>query len=396
MNTVLSLGIILLGGLAIEKVVSRLNIPAITSYMVLGIFLGPTFMDLAGEGVIGASELISHIVLGIIAFQIGSNFYLENFRRIGKTVVSISIFETTGSWLLVTVGIYYFAAQPLYIALIYGAISAATAPAATMMVIRQYRAKGVFTDMLLGVVAIDDAWGIIAFSISLLIAVNLVAGGLGEIGMFHVIMNVGGHIIFSIALGAIMAFLLYKAGAYIRRKGDTLTLILGALLISTGIALYFDLSPLLANMSFGAVLVNIDKRAFRFFDFIKSIDWPLYILFYVLVGVNLKIELLSALGLIASVYIIFRIVGKISGAYIGGFIGGAESGVRKYMGIALMPQAGVALGLALSARSNFPQIGEAMFAAITASTIVYELFGPLATRYALFRVGDARKKATIS
>ncbi len=385
MNTVLCLGIVLIGALVAEKIVNYLKVSAITSYILLGILLGPYALNITGEGLIASSELLSNIVLGFIAFHIGKNFSLENFRKIGKTVLSVSISVTVATLICVTVGIYYVAHQPFYIALLFGAISTATAPATTMMVIRQYKARGLFTDVLLGTVAIDAAWGIMIFSISLAIAQILQPGQFSELIIIFVTMKVGGKIFFSMILGLIMAFLVSRISVYLKRREDVLTFILGAILINSGIALYFHMSPLLSNMFFGAVLVNIEKTAFRFFDSLNAVDWPIYIMFYVIAGANLDVGLLSTLGLIGSVYIISRIIGRIGGAYAGAVIVGTDKSIKKYMGLALMSQAGAAIGLAMMAKVNLPQTGGAILNIIIATTVIYEILGPIATRYALLK-----------
>jgi Kef-type K+ transport system membrane component KefB len=388
MNTILCLGIILVGALVAEKIVSYLKVPAITSYILLGILLGPYALNVTSEGLLTASELLSNIVLGFIAFHIGKIFSHENFRRIGKAVLSISLSETLGAWICVTAGIYYLAHQPFYVALLFGAISAATAPATTMLIIRQYRARGLFTDVLLGTVAIDDAWGIIIFSVSLAIAQIVQLGQSSELIIMFAMMKAAGKVFFSMILGLIMAFLVSKISVYLKRKEHVLTFILGAILINTGIALYFHISPLLSNMFFGAVLVNIEKTAFRFFDSLNAVDWPIYIMFYVLAGANLDIGLLSTLGLIGSVYITLRVAGKMGGAYVGGAIAVTEKSIKKYIGLALMPQAGVAIGLAMLAKVNLPHKGGAILNTIIATTVIYEILGPIATRYALKKAGD--------
>jgi len=385
MNTILCLGIILVGAIIAEKIVNYIKIPAITSYILLGILLGPFALNVTGEGLMASSELFSNIVLGFIAFHIGKNFSLENFRRIGTAVLSVSLSVTVATLICVTVGIYYVAHQPFHIALMFGAISTATAPATTMMVIRQYKARGLFTDVLLGTVAIDDAWGIMIFSVSLAIAQIVQLGQFSELIIMFVAMKAAGKIFFSMILGLIMAFLVSRISVYLKRREDVLTFILGAILINTGIALYFHMSPLLSNMFFGAVLVNIEKTSFRFFDSINTVDWPLYVMFYVLAGANLDIGLLSALGLIGSVYIISRIIGRIGGAYAGAVIAGAENSIKRYMGLALMAQAGVAIGLAMMAKVNLPHIGGAILNTIIATTVIYEILGPIATRYALLK-----------
>ncbi len=385
MNTILCLGIVLVGALVAEKIVNYLKVPAITSYILLGILLGPYALNVTGEGLMAASELLSNIVLGFIAFHIGKNFSLEHFKRIGKAVLSISLSVTVATLICVTVGIYYVAQQPFHIALLFGAISTATAPATTMMIIRQYKARGLFTDVLLGTVAIDDAWGIMIFSVSLAIAQILQLGQFSELVIMFVTMKAAGKIFFSMILGLIMAFLVSKISVYLKRREDVLTFILGAILINTGIALYFHMSPLLSNMFFGAVLVNIEKTSFRFFDSLSAVDWPLYVMFYVLAGANLDVGLLSTLGLIGSVYIISRIIGRIGGAYAGAVIVGAEKSIKKYMGLALMAQAGVAIGLAMLAKVNLPHTGGDILNTIIATTVIYEILGPIATRYSLLK-----------
>ena len=388
MNTILCLGIVLVGALVAEKIIGYLKVPAITSYILLGILLGPYALNVTGGGLIASSELLSNIVLGFIAFHIGKNFSVEHFKRIGKAVLSVSISVTIATLICVTAGIYYMAHQPFHIALLFGAIATATAPATTMMVIRQYKARGLFTDVLLGTVAIDDAWGIMIFSISLAIAQVLQIGQFSEWIIMTVTIKAAAKIFLSVILGFITAIIASKISGYLKRREDVLTFILGAILINTGVALYFHMSPLLSNMFFGAVLVNIEKTSFKFFESVNNVDWPLYVMFYVLAGANLDIGLLNSLGLIGSVYIISRIIGRIGGAYAGAVIAGAEQSIRRYMGLALMAQAGVAIGLAMMAKASLPHSGGAILNTIIATTVVYEIFGPIATRYALLKAKD--------
>ena len=388
MNTILCLGIVLVGALVAERIISYLKIPAITSYILLGILLGPYALNVTGGGLIASSELLSNIVLGFIAFHIGKNFSVEHFKRIGKAVLSVSITVTVATLICVTVGIYYVAHQPFHIALLFGAISTATAPATTMMVIRQYKARGMFTDVLLGTVAIDDAWGIMIFSVSLAIAQVLQVGQFSEWIIMAVTIKAAAKIFLSVILGSIMAIIASRISGYLKRREDVLTFILGAILINTGVALYFHMSPLLSNMFFGAMLVNIEKTSFKFFESVNSVDWPLYVMFYVLAGANLDIGLIGSLGLIGSVYIISRIIGRIVGAYAGAVIAGTEQSIRRYMGLALMAQAGVAIGLAMMAKASLPHTGGAILNTIIATTVVYEIFGPIAARYALLKAKD--------
>jgi NhaP-type Na+/H+ or K+/H+ antiporter len=388
MNTILCIGIILVGALIAEKIVNYIKVPAITSYILLGILLGPYALNITGEGLLESSELLSNIVLGFIAFHIGKNFSLRNFKSIGRSILSISIGETIGAWICVAAGVYYLAHQPFYIAILLGAIAPATAPTTTMMVIRQYRSKGKFTEILLGVVAIDDAWGIIIFSLSLSVAHVFQAGQFSELAMLFVTLKTVGEILLSMILGSTIAFLVSKVSVHLKRSETMLTFILGAILINTGLAMYFDFSPLLSNMFFGAMLVNIDKTAFRYFNSLSNADWPLYVMFYVVAGANLEIGLLSTLGLIGSVYIAFRAIGLFGGAYVGGVIAQTDKKITRYLGLALMPQAGVAIGLAMLAKVSFPDAGVLIFNTVIATTVVFEIFGPVATRYVLVKAGD--------
>ena len=392
MNTIASLGTVLLGGLAAEKFVNRYNIPAISSYILLGILIGPYVFDLLSHGMMDSTDLLSNVVLGFIAFHIGNNFSIANFRAIGRPVISISMAESLLASVFVTAGVHYIGGQPFYISIIYGALASATAPAATMMVVRQYKASGRFTDTMLGVVAIDDAWGIILFSLCLSMAHAVRPGDIADLSIYLILMKSAGEIFLSIALGVTLAFIIRRSPSYIKLKGDILTFVLGAVLINTGIALWLGISPLLANISMGGALVNIDREAFRYFDSIKAIDWPLYIVFYVLAGASMDIHLVLSIGFVGLVYIIFRAFGKIAGAYIGGAVIQAPKDMKKYMGLALVPQAGVALGLAMIARNSFPEIGRTIFTTIAATTVIYEIFGPMATRYALLKAGQIRQE----
>ena len=332
-------------------------------------------------------------MLGLIAFALGQNFTKQFFQRIGRTVICISITETVLCWILVTAAVFIFTGQPFYVALIFGAIASATAPAATVMVVREYKSKGSFTDTLLGVVAIDDAWCLIIFAISLALskALALHAGngfvlkavGFSLIGIFGAFL-----------IGGLVAFSVSFFSKYIRTPTELLIYTLGFVLFTAGIALKLHLSVLLANMFLGAVLINIKSTNFRFFEVLRSIDPPLYLLFFCLVGANLEIGLLKGVSSVGLVYLIFRVIGKIVGANIGARIVQAEPQVRKYLGWGLLPQAGVALGCALIIKSDFPQVGQDIFTAIVASTVIYELIGPVFTRLALGKAGNITSSQT--
>ncbi len=386
--TVLSLGFILLAGLLSGKLIRQLKIPMVTAYLVLGIIIGPSALNLVSQGILTSSGLISNIVLGLIAFSIGQNFALERFRKIGKPVIWISILAAIAPWFLISVTFLILLKQPFYIALLFGAISSATAPAATMMVVREYKARGSFTDTLLGIVAIDDAWCLIIFAVSFAIAKAFAVHTVANPFIFKVIFHSLLEVIGAFILGGVLALILSYLSRFVSTPADLLIYTLGFIFLNTGLALYFNFSVLLANMFLAAVLVNVHQVSFKFFEALRSIDSPLYLLFFVLVGANLEIGLLKGLGLLGLGYIIFRSLGKIGGAYLGGIIAQVPARMKKYMGLALLPQAGVALGVALIAKAEFPQIGSIIFTTIVATTVIYEIIGPLFTRISLKKAGE--------
>ncbi|MFA5090016.1 MAG: cation:proton antiporter [Candidatus Omnitrophota bacterium] len=388
MNTILGLGFILFTGLLSAKLIKKIKFPAVTAYLLLGIFIGPSLFRLVPEGILNSSGLISNVVLGIIAFGIGQNFSRYHLRRIGKSVLCISILEACGAWVLVTSIFYLILRQPFYLSLLFGAISSATAPAATVMVIREYRAKGNFTDTLLGVVAIDDAWCLIIFAISLAISQAIYAHILATFFLakvfFYSLLSIFGAFI----LGAFSAMLLSIFYRFVRTPTELLILTLGLIFLNIGLAIWLHLSVLLASMFLGAVLVNLNRYSFKFFDSLKIIGSPLFLLFFVLAGANLEIGILGKLSIVGLSYLIFRVVGKMLGANLGARIANASTSVRRYLGYGLIPQAGVALGCALIVKSDFPQVGNMIFTTIVATTVVYELIGPLCTKYALRKAED--------
>jgi len=387
-NTIFSLGLILLFGFAGAKLIRRLKIPSITAYLLLGILVGPHAFNLVSKGILASSGLISNIVLGFIAFSIGQNFLFATFKKIGKPVLFISISEAGTTCLLVTLAFLFILKQPFYIAFLFGAVASATAPAATTMVVREYRARGSFTDTLLGTVAIDDAWCLIISAVALAIlkvaAFHTMANALMSKVVFYALLEV----IAAFILGSVLALVVSYFSKHTKTTEELLIYTMGFLFLNIGLSINFNLSVLLSCMSMGAVLVNTNKVSFKFFDALRGIDSPFYILFFVLAGANLEIGLLKALGFIGVFYIISRSLGKIAGAYLGGVISNASYSMKRYMGLALLPQAGVALGIALIAKANFPQIGEMVFSTIVATTIIYELIGPSFTKFALRKAGE--------
>lgn len=388
MNNILGLGVIFLGALFLQKVIRRFKVPSVTAFLLLGIAIGPSVLSMIPKDIMVASGLITNIALSFIAFNIGEVFFKEHFKTIGKSVVWISVFEASGAWILVTSMLYFLLKLPFYEAILFGAIASATAPAATSMVIRECRAKGPFTETLLGVVAIDDAWCIIVFALSLAISKATLGHGNNGHPFFLATAKALIEILGSIMLGVGMAWIFSKFSQLVRIKSDLLIYVIGFILFTTGMALFLHLSVLLTNIVLGAAVINLNPTSFRFFETLKGIDEPIYLLFFVLTGASLEVSLLGQIGVIGITYILFRVLGKMGGAYLGGIIAGTETKIKRYLGLGLVPQAGVALGVALSAKAEFPGVGEIILTTIVATTIVYEIFGPMSTRFALSKAGE--------
>ncbi len=391
LDPILSLGIIFLSGYGVLKLINVLKIPTVTGDLLLGIIIGEEILNLVSPHILSASSFISNLVLGLIAFAIGQNFSMERFRKLGRSIILISIMEAAGAWITVTLVFHFLLGKELYISLLFGAIASATAPAATVMVIREYRAKGVFTNILLGVVAIDDAWCLMIFSISLA-AARALAAHVGGSFLLTSLLKAIIEIFGALALGTVAGVIFNKLSSSVKSAVGAQIYTLGFILTVIGLAIHLKFSILLSSMALGATLVNMKGTSQRYFESIRSIESPLYLLFFVLAGANLELASLKHIGLIGLTYLVARVTGKAVGAAIGGLLSGAPANVRKYMGFALVPQAGVALGVALIAKADFPEFGGTIFDTIVATTVVYELIGPILTKFALTKAGEIKPK----
>jgi Kef-type K+ transport system membrane component KefB len=359
----------------------------VTAYLLIGILIGPRLLNFIPPRVMGTSDFVSNLVLGIIAFSLGANFRIENIKVAGKPVLWISLLEAGFAWLIVTLVMIFYhmlGNLPLHPAFVLGAAAAATAPAATVMVIREYRANGPVTEMLLRVVAIDDAWCLIFAALAITVASAM------SVGVFNarVLLDAVVEIFAALILGGILGIFLYVMARFIRTVEEVLVVTIGSVLLAVGLAMELHLSPLLANIAFGFVVANVVKDGRLFFENLRNVDMALFLGFFVLVGANLEIDLLPKVGVMGLLYIIFRVIGKFIGVKIGSYISGAESKVGKYLAWGLVPQAGVALGVALSAKALYPKYGGIIFTTITATTVIYELIGPVAARYGLRKAGE--------
>jgi Kef-type K+ transport system membrane component KefB len=323
----------------------------------------------------------------MIAFGLGSNFKVSSMKKAGKPVLWISILEAGFAWLVVTsVMMLYFSARqmPIHPALVLGAAAAATAPAATVMVIREYRADGPLTEMLMRVVAIDDAWCLVFSALAIATANAL------NVGVFNmsVVVDAFLEIFAALLLGVILAVLLYFLLRFIVNREEILVIVIGFIFLAVGSSIRLGLSPLLASIALGIIFANIVRNSEFYFETLRQVDMVLFLAFFVLVGANLEVSIVPRIGFMGLLYMIFRVIGKFTGVKLGAFISKAGSTIGNYLGWGLVPQAGVALGVALSAKALYPKFGEIIFTTIAATTVIYELVGPIAARYGLKKAGE--------
>ncbi len=384
----LTVGTILLAGLAADYVGRHTVLPRVTILLVLGVLMGEQVLDLIPASVIEQFETITVMTLAMVGFLLGGKLTRSMFRRNGRQMVSISLWAALGTTTVVIALLIAFG-WPYDLAVILGCIAAATAPAATMDTVEETDANTHFSRLLLGIVAIDDAWALILLSLGLsALAIVHGANGFG-MSFAHAILDIGG----GVALGLIIGFPASVITGRIRPGRPMLLEALGLVFLCGGLALWLDVSFIIASMVMGITIVNTATHHAQPFHAIENVEWPFLIVFFVLAGASLDLSLISQLGLLGLLYVIARIIGKIAGAWIGATLSEAPQSVRRWMGIALLPQAGVAIGMALLASDQFPAYGQLVLTVVTGTTVLFELFGPIGTRLALRRAELAKTNA---
>ncbi|HCB66207.1 MAG: sodium:proton exchanger [Tenericutes bacterium GWC2_39_45] len=387
--------IIIATGLLFGKVAKYLRLPNVTGYLVGGLLIGPSILNLIPEESLLSLELVSAVALGFIAFSIGNEMKISYFKRVGATPIIIAIFESLFA-VIITLGAVtgYFmirgtlTMENFRFALVLSAIAAATAPAATMMVVRQYKAKGILTETLLSVVAIDDGVAIVLFGIFVALA-NALGPDAVNVSLFRQILLPFWEILLSLGIGAFLGLLLVLGVRWFTGRGNRISLVITMIFFTIFLADHFGGSTLLACMMLGGVFANISPKYEEVNGLIYFVTPPIFIMFFVLSGAELKLSVLSAVGIIGIVYVLFRVVGKIFGAWFGSQVTKVDPVVAKYLGYALIPQAGVAIGLSLIATQVLNvEMGSQIRAIILAGTLIYELIGPVITKVALKKAGE--------
>src|SRR5699024_3192337 len=363
----------------------RLKLPNVSGYIISGIVIGPYVLNLIPVNTIENMAFVGDIALAFIAFDVGRFLRKVMFMKSGLRAVVITLFETIISGLFITLTIYFIFDYDLSFALLLGVIATATAPASTMMTINQYKAEGEFVHTLLQVIALDNVVCLIFFSIA---TAAISAMDTGSLTSSHVILPIIYNIV-AIIGGFLSGILLNRLLAPdTRSDSNRLILVISLLLAISGICAIYHISPLLSCMVFGATYINTtqDKKLYAEINYFTP---PILSLFFVLSGINLDVNALFTLGVVGLAYFVIRIVGKYLGAYLGCMVTGTSESIRNNLGSALIPQAGVAIGLAfLGQRMLPPDIGNRMMTIILASSVLYELVGPISAKIALIRAGS--------
>ncbi|NLO85024.1 MAG: cation:proton antiporter [Clostridiales bacterium] len=397
MNTLLAVAIVIFSGLVISRLVNLIHLPNVTAFLLGGLLIGPSVLGLIPADMLASFDIITEVALGFIAYSIGSEFKLSYLKRIGAKPLTITLFEGMGAVILVDIvliGLSLLGVPgfdlPMCITL--GAIAAATAPAATLMVIRQYKAKGPVSEMLLPVVAMDDALGLIAFAISISLAQSIASGV--SMTVYSMLIAPLLEIIFSIVLGIGMGLVLSYIAKFFKSRGNKLALAIAFVLTALALCDMWNLSNLLCIMMIGAVMTNLCNCANVIIEQTDRFTPPIFLMFFVISGAELNLSVLPTVGLIGLCYVVVRVLGKWSGAYIGSRIVHAHPNVQKYLGFTLIPQAGVAIGMAQMALTKLPAHGQQIQTIVLAGTLIYELIGPVVTKIALTKAGEIKPAAS--
>ena len=386
MNALFYTALAMMGGLFMTRLTRLVKLPNVTAYLIAGVLIGPYVFHLVGSETLAGFSVITECALGFIAFSIGDEFKLESLKAIGKPALIITVLESLFA-VICTMSITLLLGFNPIICIMLGALSASTAPAATLLIVRQYKAQGPLTDMLLPVVAADDATGLIAYSICVSIAQGMVSHS--AFSFTGTVLLPLLKIVAALLLGAVLGFILALTNRWFRSHTNRMSLCIAFVMIGVGIADYLGLSNLLLCMALGAVYVNIWTDSERILGCIDDWTYPLFMLFFVISGAQLNLDTLPKVGLLGVVYICARFGGKFLGAWLGGTLTKQPAVVRNNLGWALMPQAGVAIGMATMALRQLPaEYSQLIQTVILSATLIYEIAGPLAAKTALQRAGE--------
>jgi NhaP-type Na+/H+ or K+/H+ antiporter len=398
LQPLLIIGAMLIGGFYIGRSMKFFKLPSIIGFMLLGVLLGPSLCNILYENLQTQLNFITDIALGFVAISIGIELSLSDLKKQGMGIIIVIFMESFFAFLLVATGVYLLT-KDLPLSLIFGAIAPASAPAGTVAIIREYKAKGSLTKALYTVVGFDDGLGIIIFGFSFAMAKSLLSQemGLHAFSTFDLILKPLTEILISCGAGVVIGLACCFFIRKINDKRDVFTLVFAGILISVGLCNVLNISIILTNMVAGIIIVNTQQSYLvRSIHNALSDFMPLlFILFFILAGANLHINVLPSLGSLGIVYILCRTGGLMSGAFLGAIIGKLETKIKKYLGMGILSQAGVAIGLSLIVKREFVnfgahgmEIGSIVITTVTATCIFFEIIGPITTKMGLEKAGE--------
>ena len=418
MELLLTLSVAIFAGLMLSRVAKKLKLPAVTAYLVAGVLIGPYALGALGvEGLgfvshenVQSFSLLSDVALGFIAFAIGNEFRLAQLKKIGKQATIIGIFQAVFTTVLVDVvliGLHFLIPEqfPLDAAIILGAVASATAPAATLMVVRQYKAKGPVTDVLLPVVALDDAVGLVLFAISFGVAKAISAG---SVDIVSVLVEPIAEVAMSLLLGFVMGAIFTYCERFFHSRSKRLAMSVAFVLATVGLSkitftipvgdgIHVAFSSLLVCMMLGTVFCNMCDFSENLMDRLDRWTAPLFILFFVISGAELELAIFKDITIVAIglIYIVSRCIGKYYGAGISSRMAKCDSNIVKYLGITLFPQAGVALGMAMKSK-ELGDVGIIVANITLFAVLIYEIVGPALTKISLLKAGEIDPEGKVS
>lgn len=376
----LSLGGIFLVGQAISTLGQRTALPRVTLLIIFGVVVGKEVLDIIPPVFSLRFEIFAEMTLMMVGFLIGGKLTVNALKNGINKILWISVCAAVFTTVFVSLGLFWFG-LPIEIAVLLGCIASATAPAAILDVVLESQEESHFSNLLVSIVALDDAWALLLFGVGVAIASSVTGHASDSASILAVFKDIGGAVILGILIGFPAAYLTGR----LKPGEPILTEALGLVFVCGGLAIWLDVSFLISCIVMGAIVANVATHHDYPFHAIENIEWPFMVVFFVLAGATIELTLLAEIGLFGVVYIICRILGKIIGARVGSQFSRAEQKEKNWMGIALLPQAGVSIGMALVASSSFPEYRQILLSIILGSTVFFEIIGPLFTRMAIQR-----------
>lgn len=396
MNILLNIGIILILGLISSLILRKLKFPDVLSYILVGIFLGNSFLKIVNPEIVKYENVLTSLTLGFIAFLIGESLRIKDLKAIGKSGIIVTIIQAIVTTFAVFIGFYLLSFFNIIklnyafeISLILGVTATATAPAATFLVLRQYRTKGPLTNYILMAVTLDDAIGILFFNIAVTIIKSTINGL--KMNFLESFFSFSKELLLSFIVGFLLGLLISQIVKFLKNNEEILIVSIALIILGVGFAEQFNLSPLLVNIILGATFANLSLKSENTFRNIENWLPPIFLIFFVISGSTFNLSLILSNFIFIIIYLILRTFGKIYGCFLGADISKAPINVKKYLGLSMLSQAGVAIGFSVYIKNLFPALSFINTIIIT-GVIIFEIIGPIGVRYSVYKSNEVTLK----